>query len=291
MSVEVTTERFDAGGVVLAVHTWAGADPHRDARPLLLCHPTGFHGRVWQPVTQRLAAAGHSVWSLDFRGHGDSDAPDAEYRWDDFADDVLAVVDHLGLAGRDDLAGIGHSKGAAALVLAEAARAGTFERLWLYEPIVYPSDPPPGPMDENPLSVGARKRRAVWDSPEQALDAFSSKPPLDALAPEALHAYVEHGLRRRDDGRFELKCPREIEARMYAMGSAHDAYRHLPAVSCPALVVCGERTEAITPALGQKLAGRLPHGRFEAAAGLGHFGPLEDPDAAATSALAFLDSS
>ena len=116
--------RFDANGVGLAVHDWGGDGP-----PVLLAHPTGFHGRIWAPVAARLVGRGRHVWSFDFRGHGDSDAPgldDDSYSWHGFADDVLAVTRHLGLAGRDDLLACGHSKGGAALLLGEAtARAPT----------------------------------------------------------------------------------------------------------------------------------------------------------------------
>lgn len=289
MSVPVETHRFVAGDVSLALHAWSrGGAPSGAARPVLLCHPTGFHGRIWHPVARRLAEAGCAVWSFDFRGHGDSDVPDAAYRWDDFAADVLAVVEHLGLpAGR--MAGVGHSKGAAALVLAESGRPGTFERLWLYEPIIFPSDPPLGPTDANPLVETARRRREVFDSRDEAYENFATKPPLDALCEEALRAYVDHGLRVRDDGCWELKCPGEIEARVYAMGSAHAGYRALAEVACPSLVVCGEHTQAIRPEWGQDFAARLPAGRFALATGLGHFGPLEDPDAMTASILGFLD--
>lgn len=271
-----TSHRFDAGGVTLAVHEWGG-----DAGPaLLLCHATGFHGVVWQPVAERLVARGHRVYSFDFRGHGDSDAPDAAYHWDDFGRDVLAVVDDLGIAG--DAVGVGHSKGSAALVIAESERPGTFRRLWLYEPIIFPSDPPIGPQ-ANALSERARRRRLVFSSPEEAFDNFAGKPPLDVLAPEALRAYVEHGLRPRDDGSWELKCKGEVEARVYEMGSAHEGFRRLAAVGCPAVVVCGEHSDAIPPSFGQLHVDRLTNGRLEVAEGLGHFGPLENPDAAVAS--------
>src|SRR5512144_1705876 len=80
----------------LAVYEWAVPGENADGTPILLAHPTGFHGRVWAPVAERLVAAGHRVWSLDFRGHGDSDAPavnGGDYSWDGFASDALAVID------------------------------------------------------------------------------------------------------------------------------------------------------------------------------------------------------
>ena len=48
-----------ADAPTLAVHAWGGDGP-----PTLLCHPTGFHGRVWAPVAERLIAAGRAVWKL-----------------------------------------------------------------------------------------------------------------------------------------------------------------------------------------------------------------------------------
>jgi len=62
-------------GLSLAVHDWGGTGD-----PVLLSHPTGFHGVAWQPVAERLIARGRRVWSFDFRGHGDSDkTPDGTY--------------------------------------------------------------------------------------------------------------------------------------------------------------------------------------------------------------------
>ncbi len=138
-SYRPTTHRFDANGVGLAVHDWGGDGP-----PVLLTHPTGFHGRIWAPVASLLVGRGRHVWSFDFRGHGDSDAPgldDDSYSWRGFADDVLAVTRHLGLEGRDDLLVCGHSKGGAALIIGEQQAPGTYARIWAYEPIVFADQP------------------------------------------------------------------------------------------------------------------------------------------------------
>jgi pimeloyl-ACP methyl ester carboxylesterase len=276
------SRRFEAGGLSLVAHDWGG-----DGHPVLLAHPTGFHGLTWAPVAERLVARGRRVWSFDFRGHGDSDRSPHEYRWSEFTDDVLAAVDHLGLAGEPTLLACGHSKGAAALLLGEAIAPGTFARLWCYEPILFPSDDPLEPQHDFPLSEGARRRRAVWPSRGDALDAYGSKPPLDVLDPDALRAYVDHGLRDRADGQVELKCRPEDEATIYAMGVANGVYPRLPEVGCPTLVVCGEHTDAIPPRLGEMVVDRLPHGRLEVMPDVGHFGPMQDPEATVESMLRF----
>jgi pimeloyl-ACP methyl ester carboxylesterase len=282
LTAPVSSNDFDADGVRLVIHDWGG-----DGDPVLLAHATGFHGRVWEPVADRLVAARRRVWSFDFRGHGDSDAPDSDYSWHGFADDVLAIAAHLDLAGNPALVACGHSKGGAALILGEQKRPGTFARIWAFEPIIFASETPLPPQDDFFLARAARKRRNEWPSIDAAIDAYSSKPPLDVLTPEAMRAYVEYGLRARGDGALELKCAPDIEARVYTMGPNHGAYAHLGEVESEVLVVVGETSTSIDPVLGARIAEQLPRGRLEVLDGLGHFGPMQDPDECVASILRF----
>jgi pimeloyl-ACP methyl ester carboxylesterase len=270
-------------GIRLAIHDWGGDGP-----PVLLAHPTGFHGIVWAPVARRLVARGRRVWSFDFRGHGDSDpAPGGDYHWSGFADDARAVADHLGLSGDPALLAAGHSKGGASLLLGAIAAPGTYARIWAFEPIVFPTEVPIELAEDNPMSRGARRRRATWDSRDQAYESYASRPPLDVLTAESLRAYVDYGFRDLPDGTVTLKCLPEHEARMYAMGASNGLFGRLGEVDAPVLVACGERTDAINPALAGQVAERIPASALEVWTGRGHFGPQEDPDAAVDSMLRF----
>jgi pimeloyl-ACP methyl ester carboxylesterase len=262
-------------GVELEVHDLGGDGPD-----LLLVHATGFHGRVWEPLAAHLD--GFHRWSVDMRAHGDSTAPDDRpLDWDGFADDVLAVVDSLGL---ESPYGVGHSKGGAALLLAEERRPGTFRALYCYEPVVMPPELATGANPDNPLSRGARRRRDTFPSHQDAIDNYSSKPPFAALHGDALRAYVEHGFATADDGTVTLKCRPEMEADVYAHGSAHQAFRHLARITCPVTIAVGD--EAAVPALfGRPVVAALPDGHLASLPQLGHFGPLEDPAAVAASVL------
>ncbi|HTK17180.1 MAG TPA: alpha/beta hydrolase [Acidimicrobiia bacterium] len=276
----------------LAVHDWNGGTEAGDGAPILLAHPTGFHGRVWAPVAERLVAAGRRVWSLDFRGHGDSYAPDpdgTDYVWDGFAGDALAVIDHLGLGGEPGLVAAGHSKGATALLLGEVRRPGTYPRIWAFEPIVFATEPAAAdaPMDDFPLARSARRRRNEWASIEEAYEAYSSKPPLNVMTAESLRAYVEYGLRDRGDGVFELKCRPEVEARTYSMAPSNGTWAVLPRVNATVVVACGEVSTDIGPRLAEQITRRLPDARLEVWPGCGHFGPQQDPGACAASILRF----
>jgi pimeloyl-ACP methyl ester carboxylesterase len=257
-------------GVTLALIDLGGEGP-----PLLFCHPTGFHGMVWAPLAEHLAGVAHS-WAVDFRGHGDSSVPASmDFAWDRMVDDVLTVVDHLGTA---DMKAVGHSMGGAALLMAEMRRPGTFAGLWLYEPIVLPRWD--GVPASNPIAAAARRRRRSFPDRDAAYANFAAKPPLNALDPTALRAYVDHGLRPSPaadgDHAVELKCAPEVEALVFENGVAANAFDRLTEVRISVTVAASE--DGGGPAqVAPLIVDALPRGRLELFPELTHFGPMEDP--------------
>lgn len=269
-------------GISVAVHDLGGDGP-----PLIFAHATGFHGMVWKPMAKVLGASFH-CWSFDERGHGDTDVPpEGNFDWHGFARDLLAVVDAL---DADRPVAVGHSAGAAAIFLAEQERPGTFRAIYGYEPVVIPSDDPaPMPSSRaNPLAAGARRRRETFASRDDAYDNYAGKPPFNTLAPAALRAYVDHGLEDLPDGTVRLKCRGENEARTYEMSGTHGAFARLGEVKCPVTVACGADTDAFGPSVIEAHASRLPDARTHVFEGLGHFGPLEDPEGVGAHVAAFL---
>lgn len=279
----ITIESTD--DVRIAVHELGGDGP-----PLLFAHATGFHGHVWRAVAAEFPD--RRCLALDFRGYGDSTLQTGALTWHGFSDDVLAVVAALDLRGVD---AVGHSKGAAALLLAEQAEPGTFGRIAAYEPIVFPpldENPLPGmpgvdANGNNPMAEGARRRRATFDSFEEAIARFGAKPPLGTLRADVLDDYVRFGFRATEDGTVTLKASPEHEAQTYETGASHGAFAHLDAVRCPVLVASGG--EDFGPALfAPRVAAALPHATAHRFGDLGHFGPLQDPVAFAAVLRDFL---
>lgn len=270
-----------ADGVRIRVHDHGGDGP-----ALVLVHATGFHGRVWDPAVPLLRER-FRVVALDQRGHGDSDKPRTGYAWEGFGRDVLAVVDHLGL---DEPRGMGHSAGAAALILAEAERPGTFDRLVLCDPVLAPPEwrelARAGP---NPLAEGARRRRRVWNGPEQMAERLREGTPLSGWREDFLHAYALHGTVPLEDGTVRLKCPPEVEAQVYEMGMRHEGWERLADLTCPVLFLAGESSDLWEPERREQVEPRLRDGRLEVVAGAGHFFPMERPDETFERALPFLD--
>lgn len=269
-------------GVTLAAYHLTTGSP--GAVPVLAAHATGFCAAVLGPLARHLGR--HPVVAFDERGHGRSDRPaSGSFAWAGFAADALAVVDAADL-GRP--LGFGHSCGGAALVLAEAARPGTFAGLYLFEPVIPPLDEPfPGGVPDNSLSAGARRRRTSFAGRDEALANFAGKPPFADLDRDALAAYVDNGFRPDGpDGGITLCCARDDEAAVYAGAFAHDAFRRLPEVRCPVTVAYGERTDAFDERALAPVVDRLPDAELRVLPGLGHFGPLQDPEAVARSVLA-----
>ncbi|MBF7730608.1 alpha/beta fold hydrolase [Pseudomonas sp. N040] len=64
--------------------------------PVVLLHGLGSSTRDWENQTSALAAQ-YQVILFDLRGHGRSDRPREDYSIEGFADDVLALLDHLQL--------------------------------------------------------------------------------------------------------------------------------------------------------------------------------------------------
>lgn len=257
----------DSVGTAIATYDFGGDGPD-----VLFLHATGFHAHTWLPVIDALRDSYRCV-AADCRGHGDSESPaDNDFAWQRFADDALAVVDVLDL---DRPFGVGHSAGGATLLLAEQQRPHTFRALWCYEPVVFPPTRQSG--NSNALADGARRRREVFPSHDDAYGNYSAKPPFDALAPEALRVYVDHGFETLPSGEVRLKCRGEDEARVYEGGSSHGAFEHLGEVAIPVFLAGGGQRGSF----GMQVLGaqheRLPRSELEIMEELGHFGPLEDP--------------
>lgn len=91
---EQARDWFEWDGRRLAYEAYGEGD-----RAVVLLHGLLMDTRINRGLARELAGGGYRVVLLDLLGHGASDKPDhaAEYRIDVYADQVLALLDHLGL--------------------------------------------------------------------------------------------------------------------------------------------------------------------------------------------------
>jgi pimeloyl-ACP methyl ester carboxylesterase len=65
--------------------------------PVLLIHGHPFNRTLWAPQVEALVAAGHRVIAPDLRGYGESGVEAGTVYLADFADDLVGLLDHLGI--------------------------------------------------------------------------------------------------------------------------------------------------------------------------------------------------
>jgi len=275
-------ERRDLAPAPLEVRGFDGIrlrawDYGSDGPPLLLCHCAGTFGRIWEPIIRRLSFQARVI-ALDLRGHGDSEQPSGaqHYRWESYGGDVLTAAESLGLGG--NALAVGHSGGAAAIALAQLARPGLFRKIALIEAILAPKQ---FFVESRPLAEGARRRKAHFQSREEARQRLGSKPPFNGWTAETFDTYMAHGFTEGPDGSVQLKCPGPIEAHFYEAGDTEDALHRLDELAVPALFISGTKSYMLAHVREQQR--RAPQSRLELMEGTGHFVPQERP--AETAAL------
>ena len=277
-SREPEAGRIGGGGLGIAYLDWGG-----DGDPLVVLHPNGFCAGMYDPLASRLSDRFRMV-GIDLRGHGASETvtDEALLGNDAMADDVLAVLDHLGI---DLFAMLGVSLGGGVAIVVAAEVPDRVRSLMLCEAIAI------NPLErgeqhlafeggENPLAIGARRRRRVWDDRATAEASYGSRPPLDVLHPEVLAAYVRWGFVDRPDGTVELACDPETEASIFGTSRPNGptySFGRLAEVRCPSSVLYGSHTD-LSPEWFDAQAGTL--GVEARVVDGGHFFLFEDLDRA-----------
>ena len=267
----------DSGGVKLHYLDWGGTGP-----PLILLHATGFLAKLWQPIAEQLTDR-YRVVAYDQRGHGDSDDVPDGYSFEQFAVDLQAVIEGLGLdqppgSPGASISAAGHSGGASTIAVHAARYPGVIGRAVLIEPILPKREWMVG--EANTRADGARKRRAVWSSTNEMFESYRARPPFDTWRQDMLLIYIEEGTRRREDGQVELKCPPQLEALYYEAVRQADFWPLLAKVQCPTLFVWGENGD-LRARMGEGLENEVPNSHTVSVPDTTHFLVMEKPDALA----------
>jgi pimeloyl-ACP methyl ester carboxylesterase len=271
---------ISVNGVRLHTLDWGGS-----GEPIVLLHATGFLGRIYTPIALALTRIGH-VYSYDQRGHGDSSpAPDGEYSWQRTMDDLAGFITAMGFRG---VRAFGHSAGATAIGSLACERPDLISRAVLAEPVVFESPTAPELGWRDPFTTSTLKRRRVFDSVEAMFQNFDRKPPFDTWDKGMLRDYCEFGTRLNAEGRRELKCKPEIEARFYETSRDFDGLGRIVRAEVPLLVLFGEKSDSLARSLSDSIAAKLPKGRVMNIADTGHFMPMEKPADIAAMAIDFL---
>jgi esterase len=230
-------------------------------RPILFLHGGALTAHTWDLCCLALRDDYHCM-ALDQRGHGDSDwAPDADYSLSAQREDVKGFTEAIGL---DQFVLVGMSMGAINGLAYAIAYPETLSALVLID--AGPDVRRRGSSRIRDFVNGGAKPESLDAIIERAL-AFNPR-----RDPKVLRRSLMHNLRRQEDGNWVWKYDRR---RFQQMGEAHAAERQgladgLARVTCPTLVVRGAESDVFHEEDGERLAQRLPDGRFITIPRAGH---------------------
>jgi hypothetical protein len=118
----------------------------------------------------------------------------------------------------------------------------------------------------------------IWDSRQQLFAAYQGKDAFAAWREDVLWDYVNHGTYDLPDGRVALKCPAEVEAHVFATTMSLDIFSQLDRITCPTLILRGERTDPPLALTAERVAQRIPHGSLVTVPETSHFLAMEKPE-------------
>lgn len=235
---------------------------------LVLLHGSTLDTRMWDDQFAEFSRD-RMVVRYDKRGHGRSPEPDGQPF--NRADDLVGLLDHLGIA-RADLLGL--SLGGVTALSVAVEHPGRVRSLILassgipgYQP---DSERMTGLLDDYRASVAPIYRKAADDG-------------VDAARSEWLdHQYFDT-TRARPDVRSRLEAIIGDYSGWHWYGPRaefeHDppAAARLTEITAPALVISGERDHPVIVAAAEVLAAQIPNVRHHVIPGAGHMCNMEEP--------------
>ncbi len=222
--------------------------------PVVLLHGGLGHSGNWGYQLPALIEAGYRPILVDSRGHGRSTRDERPYTYHLMASDVLAVLDHLGIARA---AIIGWSDGACiAMVLGHQSPervAGVFFFGCNMDPSGSNAEVAGGPLLERCFGRHGKDYAALSATPDQFQNFVSAV------------------------GRMMASEPNYTAA-------------DLAEIAVPVTIVQSEHDEFIKPEHARYLANTIPGAKLVELKGVSHFAPLQRPDLFNRVVLEFLES-
>jgi len=246
--------------------------------PLLWVMGTGMSGRAWQREQVPAFEGDYQCITYDMRGVGSADCPDDPYTPHLLAQDVIALLDELGV---DSAHMVGFSLGACTvqevmLGWPERIRSAVLLSTW------------------GETSVDHHVRRH-YESRIYALQHAS----MDVFGRFAFWMWSPTLV----DEEYERICELEEYLRSvsgskdvsgfighFAADLAHDALGRLGAASCPTLVLHGDEDLITLPRYNAAVAAAVPGATLEQVNRAGHLAYLEQPGAVNAAIRRFVDA-
>ena len=272
------------GGIKIHYWDWGNFGP-----AMLLLHPSGAFGRIWDPLAKLLSDKFHLI-AVDLRGHGDSDKPKGDYSAEAGSHDILQLIDLLKLKS---VVFVSHSLGTRIGIVLAAENPRMTDRLVMVGGPHYASLFPDSPEAKEQREWFHERARMlaripkVLSSKEEA-KAFLLQPSslLRAFDDQILNFIVSSNTNQLSDGRVEWKWDPEAVGNGL-MHAPDDLTGYISRLKCPILVPYGVRKYEQTPERIQAMKGRLPTSRWVPIHDADYYIYLEKPEELAGVILEF----
>lgn len=225
---------------------------------VILLHAFPLDGRMWNAVAAGLAGKCRVI-APDLPGFGESDLGPSDRSIADMADDIAALMDHLGIAQ----ATVGGLSMGGYVSLAFAARhAQRLRGLILADTRAAADSDTARAARADALTLV--QTRGVEPYVERQVAAL-----LSASASDQVRAQVRALGRQRPEG---------VCAGIRALRDRPDRRAELAGIRCPTLVLVGSEDKISPPSEMAEIARAIPGARLTEIAGAGHLSNLEKPE-------------
>ncbi|OZG28022.1 alpha/beta hydrolase [Williamsia sp. 1138] len=280
-----------SGGLALAADHWepasAGGSANDSPTTILLLHGGGQTRHSWKKTGEVLARRGAEVFSLDSRGHGDSDwDPDADYSLPAMTADGLAVLEQIpAITGRTGpVSVVGASLGGmTGIGIAALAPVGTVDKLVLVDVV---------PRFEKSGSKRIRDFMSGnvdgFDDLHQAAAAIADYlPHRKASGPTE---GLKRNLRQREDGRWYWHWdPAFLTPPHDDPGIRTDVLeKQAMSLTIPIQLIRGQLSDVVSEESVRHFLDLVPDAEFVELTGAGHTAAGDDNDAFTTAVIDFV---
>jgi pimeloyl-ACP methyl ester carboxylesterase len=264
-------------GFAMHYWEWPGSGP-----TIVCLHPSGFYGRIWEWVAQRLSPD-YRVLAIDQRGHGLSEQPAGGNATVDYARDVDAFC---AAAGLDRVVVAGHSLGARGGMVFAAQHP---ERVLALALVGGPHFGTIAPGEDveywRGQSERMRQRPRRYASLAEARAVIANQ--YTYYPDAAVDHVVENNTNPLADGGVEWRYAPE----WVADGLLHatdDLREYAAALKCPVLILRAEKSWELTPRRMPQVQAVFPTARIVTLEGVTQNLELEAPERVAATIRAFL---
>ncbi|MET9800283.1 alpha/beta fold hydrolase [Streptomyces sp. NPDC006368] len=246
-----------------------------DGLPVVLVHGHPFNRTLWAPQAEALTAAGHRVITPDLRGYGDSDVTPGTTPLSDFADDIAALLDHLGI---DEAVIGGVSMGGQITMEFQRRYPGRVHALVLAD------TSPAAETDEGRAFRNRLADRLLAEGMDGYADEVIDRmlAPYNVTGKPDVAAHVLGMMRSTD--------PRGAAAALRGRAERPDYRPVLAAVSVPTLIVVGADDPYTPVADAEGMHRLIPHATLTVVEQAGHLPNVEQPQRFNAAVLRFLDT-